>query len=140
MSDGQAADATAQSTISESRRGVWALLGGFAILAFVLHTILYRGYGFFRDELYFIACSKHLAWGYVDQPPGVAVLAWLGRHLFVDNLFAVRFFPIVFVSLLIILVGLAARAMGGSRFAIALACLLSRCRNISARGSTPTCS
>ncbi|HEY2119457.1 MAG TPA: glycosyltransferase family 39 protein [Candidatus Acidoferrum sp.] len=123
MSDGQAADATAQSTISESRGGVWALLGGFAILTFVLHTILYRGYGFFRDELYFIACSKHLAWGYVDQPPGVAVLAWLGRHLFGDNLFAVRFFPIVFVSLLIILVGLTARTMGGSRFAITLACL-----------------
>ena len=123
MSDGQAADATAQSTIGESRRGVRALLGGFAILAFVLHTILYRGYGFFRDELYFIACSKHLAWGYVDQPPGVAVLAWLGRHLFGDNLFAVRFFPLVFVSLLIILVGLTVRAMGGSRFAIALACL-----------------
>lgn len=103
--------------------GDWELLGGFALVSFVLHTILYRGYGFFRDELYFIACSKHLAWGYVDQPPGVAVLAWLGRHLFGDNLFAVRFFPIVFVSLLIILVGLTARAMGGSRFAMALACL-----------------
>jgi hypothetical protein len=70
-------------------------LAGFAIFAFVLH-ILYRGYGFFREELYFIACSKHLAWGYVDQPAGVAVLAWLGRHLFGDNLFAVRFFLIVF--------------------------------------------
>jgi len=103
--------------------GDWELLGGFALVSFVLHTILYRGYGFFRDELYFIACSKHLAWGYVDQPPGVAVLAWLGRHLFGDNLFAVRFFSIVFVSLLIILVGLTARAMGGSRFAMALACL-----------------
>lgn len=40
----------------------------------------------FRDELYFIACSKHLAWGYVDQPPGVAVLAWIGRDLFGDKL------------------------------------------------------
>jgi hypothetical protein len=93
------------------------------MLAFVLHLILYRGYGFFRDELYFMACSKHLAWGYVDQPPGVAVLAWLARHLFGDNLLAVRFFPIIFVCLQIILVGLTARAMGGSRFAIALACL-----------------
>jgi hypothetical protein len=123
MSDAQAVTGTAQSAASESRRGVWALLGGFAILAFILHVILYRGYGFFRDELYFIACSRHLAWGYVDQPPGVAVVAWLGRHLFGDNLFAARFFPILFVSLLIILVGLTARAMGGSRFAVALACL-----------------
>ena len=123
MSDAGAVTSTAQRTASESRRGVWALLGGFAILAFVLHLILYRGYGFFRDELYFIACSRHLAWGYVDQPPGVAVLAWLGRHSFGENLFAIRFFPIVFVCLEIILVGLTARAMGGKRFAIALACL-----------------
>ncbi len=123
MSDAPTVTGTAQSTASESRRGVWALLGGFAILAFVLHILLYRGYGFFRDELYFIACSKHLAWGYVDQPPGVAVLAWLARHLFGDNLFAVRFFPVVFVCLQIILVGLTARAMGGNRFAMALACL-----------------
>ncbi len=123
MSDAPAVTSTAQATASESRRGVWALLGGFAILAFVLHTFLYRGYGFFRDELYFVACSKHLAWGYVDQPPGVAVLAWIGRHLFGDTLFAVRFFPIVFVCLFIILVGLTARAMGGTRFAVALACL-----------------
>lgn len=123
MSDAHAADGTAQRMASEPRRGVWALLGGFAFLAFVLHTVLYRGYGFFRDELYFIACSKHLDWGYVDQPPGVAVLAWLGRHVFGDTLFAVRFFPVVFVSLLIILVGLTTRAMGGSRFAVALASL-----------------
>ncbi|MGB2626866.1 MAG: glycosyltransferase family 39 protein [Candidatus Acidiferrum sp.] len=123
MSDAHTANGTTQETTGESRPAVWALLGGFAILAFVLHTFLYRGYGFFRDELYFIACSRHLDWGYVDQPPGVAVLAWLGRHLFGDTLFAVRFFPIVFVSLLIILVGLTARAMGGSRFAVGLASL-----------------
>jgi len=123
MSAAHTADATAQDAASQTRPEVWALLGGFAVAAFVLHAFLYRGYGFFRDELYFIACSKHLDWGYVDQPPGVAVLAWFGRHLFGDTLFAVRFFPIVFVSLLIILVGLTARAMGGGRFAVALASL-----------------
>ena len=123
MTDAHMVDGTPEAAATESRRRLWELLGGFAAFAFVLHTVLYRGYGFFRDELYFIACSRHLDWGYVDQPPGVAVLAWLGRHLFGDNLFAVRFFPIVFVSLLIILVGLTARAMGGSDFAVALASL-----------------
>ena len=34
------------------------------------------GYGYFRDELYYIACSRHLAAGYVDQPPlSIFVLA-----------------------------------------------------------------
>jgi hypothetical protein len=123
MSDPEAVIGVAQTTTSESHRGVWALLGGFALVAFLLHILLYRGYGFFRDELYFIACSRHLAWGYVDQPPGVAILAWLGRHLLGDNLFSVRFFPIVFVTLQIILVGLTTRVMGGTRYAVALACL-----------------
>lgn len=57
MSDADAVPGTAQLTASESRRGVWALLGGFAIVALLLHFILYRGYGFFRDELYFVARS-----------------------------------------------------------------------------------
>ncbi|HLL39764.1 MAG TPA: hypothetical protein VK357_08855, partial [Rubrobacteraceae bacterium] len=31
-------------------------------------------YGYYRDELYFIAASEHLDLGYVDFPPFVAVL------------------------------------------------------------------
>ena len=46
-------------------------------IAALLHLATAWRYGYFRDELYFIACSKHLAWGYVDQPPMVAVAAWL---------------------------------------------------------------
>ena len=33
-------------------------------------------YGLFRDELYYLACARHLDWGYVDHPPlSIVVLA-----------------------------------------------------------------
>ncbi|HMD31400.1 MAG TPA: glycosyltransferase family 39 protein [Candidatus Acidoferrales bacterium] len=98
------------------------LLGGLTLFTFALHLVFYKGYGFFRDELYFIACSHLLDWGYVDQPPGVAVVAWAARGLLGDSLFAVRFVPCVFAALQVLLTGLTARAMGGGRYAQFLTC------------------
>lgn len=104
-------------------RGEFLLLGGFTLATLALHLAFYKGYGFFRDELYFIACSHRLDWGYVDQPPGVAVVAWAARGLLGDTLFSVRFVPCVFAALQVLLTGLTARAMGGGRYAQALTCL-----------------
>ncbi len=119
----QTAGADNIATTNKMDRGDWILLGALTLLAFVIHLVLYKGYGFFRDELYFIACSHHLAWGYVDQPPGIAVVAWASRRLLGDTLFAVRIVPVLFAAAEIFLVGLTAKAMGGKRFAILLGCL-----------------
>jgi len=35
----------------------------FAALALVIHLPVVARYGWFRDELYCVACSKHPAWG-----------------------------------------------------------------------------
>jgi hypothetical protein len=78
-------------------------------------------YGFFRDELYYMACGQHLAWGYVDQPPLIAFVAWLSRHVFGDSIVSVRLLPALAGAALVLLVGLFARELGGGRLAQTLA-------------------
>ena len=48
-----------------------------ALLTLLFHVLTAKGYGYFRDELYYIACSEHLAFGYVDHPPLIALVTWL---------------------------------------------------------------
>jgi hypothetical protein len=57
MSDAEAVPGTAQLTAGESRRGVWALLGGFAIVALLLHFILISRVRIFHDELCFVSVA-----------------------------------------------------------------------------------
>ena len=87
-----------------------------AIAALVLHAVTAARYGYFRDELYFIACSQHLAWGYVDQPPLVAIAAWASRP-FGYALLALRFVPILSAALTVALVVELTRELGGGVFA-----------------------
>ena len=78
-------------------------------------------YGFFRDELYYIACGQHLAWGYVDQPPLIALVAWFARHLLGTSLFATRLFPILAGAAVVYATGRVAAELGGGLFAQFLA-------------------
>jgi hypothetical protein len=96
-------------------------LGVIAALALALHLALSGRYGYWIDELYFIACGEHLAWGYVDHPPLIAVVATLSRLLLGESLFALRFFPAVAAALLVFLTGWMARALGGGRSAQVMA-------------------
>ena len=99
------------------------LVISLALVKLLLHFWANGRYGYFRDELYYIACGEHLDWGYVDQPPLVALAAKLSRLLLGDSLFAIRFFPAVAGSLKVLLAGFLARELGGGRLAQALAAL-----------------
>src|SRR5258708_7869751 len=88
-----------------------------AALKFVFHFVTARLYGFFIDELYFLACGQHLAWGYIDMPPLTAFQAWLTRHLFGDSPYSIRLFPALAGAGLVLVAAAIARELGGGRFA-----------------------
>jgi hypothetical protein len=100
-----------------------ALVFGLSACKFLVHLYAGRHYGYFVDELYYLACSRHLDWGYVDQPPLIAVVTWLTRTLLGDSLPAIHFFPAVAGAAEVFLTARIARELGGKRFAQGLAAL-----------------
>jgi len=114
--------------LDASRGGGWWTGGTAVVLALValkilLHFATNGNYGYFRDELYYIACSDHLAWGYVDHPPlSIAVLA-AARGWFGDSIFTIRLVAVLAGAATVYLAGVLARELGGGRFAQGFAAL-----------------
>jgi hypothetical protein len=102
-----------------------ALLVYLGLVEFVAHMLVANNYGYFRDELYYLADGRHLAFGYVDQPPLIGWLAALMNVLAGDALVAIHIIPALAGGCLVVVTGLMARALGGGRFAQFLAALAS---------------
>jgi len=94
-----------------------------AVVAFLIHLAGNPHYGFFRDELYFIICGLHPAWGYVDQPPVVPLLAAVSQ-LFGHSLLLLRAVPALFSGASIYVTCLLVAEMGGGAFAQILGALV----------------
>jgi hypothetical protein len=108
---------------SSARLSVWRLVGPVAAAKLVLQLLWSDGYGYFRDELYYLACARHLAWGYVDHPPlSVAVLA-VEHAALGDSRFALRLVPALAGTAVVLLTGWLARELGGGRVAMVLAAI-----------------
>jgi 4-amino-4-deoxy-L-arabinose transferase-like glycosyltransferase len=100
-----------------------SILLSLALLYFIIHQIFAGQYGYFRDEFYYIACSDHLDWGFVDQPPLSIFLLKISRWILGDSLHAIRFLPAVAGAVSLFFTGLMARTLGGGRFSQVLAAL-----------------
>jgi len=114
---------------SRDERHLFPMLGATTIVLLIaackLVVHLYAGhrYGYLGDELYYLACSRHLAGGYVDQPPLIAMIAWAVRHTLGQSLLAIRFLPALAGAVEVVLTALIARELGGRRFAQVLAAI-----------------
>ena len=94
-----------------------------AVVSVIVYLVLAAPYGYFRDELYYLAAARHLDFGYVDFPPFIAAAAALTGAVLGESLTALHVFPALAGAALIVLVGLMARELGGGRFAQGLAAL-----------------
>ncbi|MEU8897526.1 glycosyltransferase family 39 protein [Nocardia sp. NPDC048505] len=94
-----------------AKAGVGAIVAAAAVALFAS----IGRYGFFGDELYFVAAGRRLAWGYADQGPLVPAIARLMDLLAPGSMVAQRI-PAVLVTLAaIVLSAQIAREFGGSR-------------------------
>src|SRR4026207_2059209 len=104
------------------RRVTTSIVAGFALVALMVHLLTIHRYGYFRDELYYIACARHLDFGYVDLAPLSAFLLRIELILFGSSLFALRIVPALASALTIVFTGILTRELGGRAWAIVLAC------------------
>ena len=103
-----------------SLRPALLLAAWFALITFLVHFLsslwgMHLGYGYFRDEFYFLVCGRHLDWGYVDQPPLVALQARLAEILFGLSPTGIRTFSFLASGITVGLVGSLTTIRVGSR-------------------------
>lgn len=108
----------------ENSRASLAIPCAVAAIYVVAHLLTSTHYSYFRDALYYLACSEHLDWGYVDQPPLIALVAWVVRHTFGVSLPALLLWPALAGAARIVLTAALGRGLGAGKFGVALAAVL----------------
>lgn len=104
--------------MTRAEKLAFLVLPGLALLA---HLLCIQNYGYFRDELYYLACAKRLDWGYVDHPPLSVFLLKATVSLLGDSLAAIRL-PVALASgATVALVMESARRLGAQGWGIWLA-------------------
>jgi 4-amino-4-deoxy-L-arabinose transferase-like glycosyltransferase len=81
-------------------------------------------YGYFVDEFYYLACSRHPDFGYVDHPPLSIWLLWIVRYLFGESLWAIRMPAALAGAFTVFLSSRLAKALDGGPFATILTALV----------------
>ncbi|MGW1680477.1 ArnT family glycosyltransferase [Saccharopolyspora sp. NPDC002376] len=85
-----------------------------AAVAAVLMLVSPR-YGYFADELYFIAAGHHPSWGYADQPPLIPLIASTLDNLAPGSLVVLRFPAALAMAAGVLVTTLMTRELGGGR-------------------------
>lgn len=100
-----------------------ALVLWIAAATTTLHLATANLWGFHRDEFYYLACGRRLAWGYVDHPPVTPLLYRAADVTVGASRLGLRITPALLHGGTVVLVALLARELGGSTRAQVLAAL-----------------
>jgi hypothetical protein len=109
---------------SARRRGAFAIPWPVLVVAGLMVVVLLAvsgAYGFHGDEMYYVVAGQHPAFGYVDQPPLTPLLSAGSVALMGVTPTAVRVLPSLEMGLVVVLVALVCRDLGGARRAQVLA-------------------
>jgi hypothetical protein len=98
---------------------IWAVMA----LTLTVHLLCINGYGYFRDELYYLACANRFDWGYVDHPPLSVAILKLFTSVLGEHLWAVRTPGILAGLGTVALYGLVSARLGANKLGQTLACL-----------------
>jgi hypothetical protein len=98
---------------------------GLASVTFLIHLygILFGGFSYFRDELYYLESTRHLDFGYVDHPPLSIWFLWLITSIFGDSVAVIRMVPALLSSVVVFISCKTAQKLGGGSFAVFLTAL-----------------
>jgi hypothetical protein len=106
-----------------SLRPPWLGIAVIALAAFGLELAVSARYGYVRDELYFLAAGRHLAFGYVDQPPITPLLARASATLTGNTLIGLRLLPALGLAAIVFMTAAMSRLLGAGRTGQLLAAL-----------------
>jgi hypothetical protein len=99
------------------------LLIGLLNFLLIYISSFIRGYGYFIDEFYYIACANRPAFGFVDHPPLAPFILTIFQFIFGNSLFAIRFLPALASAFMVFYTGIITKEIGGGKYAQALAAI-----------------
>jgi hypothetical protein len=102
----------------------WRPIVATAALDVLLHVLFSSGYGWHRDEFYYLGAGRRLAWGFPDVAPVTPALAHVTEALFGPSVRGLRLVAALAGGVVVVLAGLVARELGADRPAQAVACAL----------------
>ena len=91
----------------------WRPVLAVAGLAGLVLLVTSGRYGYWGDELYYLAAGRHPDWGYADQPPLVPLIARAMDELFAGSLVGFRLPGVLITVAGVVVAALTARELGG---------------------------